>query len=386
MVSSIRDLFAGPSVADKMRLHDNRSSGFDYLRLGLSLGVFIWHSFVLASLVKLRETPFSEVVHMILPMFFALSGFLVSGSLLRTKTIREFVTLRAVRIMPALAAEVLLSAFVIGTIMTTLPLQRYFTDPVFFTYFWNLVGHVQFFLPGVFESNPMSVINLSLWTIPYELYCYLAIVILWMVGAVPRRKWLLLALVIVAQLALPLRDASVDNMIRIWASNLPGRFLVLSFLYGVVIYAFAEVIVMRWWMAVAAAALCALLMQSTIAIYFMAFPAAYLTVFLGLTNPPRIPVLMDGDYSYGIYLYAGPIQQVIIDLFPAHRNGPFVIAMALLPICLFAAFSWHVIEKPVLGRRKIIIAAVLRATDSITARFRRLTGRDTPAASPAKPD
>ncbi|MBC7519599.1 MAG: acyltransferase [Sandarakinorhabdus sp.] len=368
-----------------MRLYNNRSSGFDYLRLGLSLAVFIWHCFVLSSLTKLRNTPFLEEVHMILPMFFALSGFLVSGSMLRTKTIREFITLRAVRIMPALAAEVLLSAFLIGTIMTILPLKSYFQDDLFRVYFWNLVGHVQFLLPGVFTSNPLPLVNISLWTIPYELYCYLAIVILWMVGAVPHRKWLLLALVITAQLALPIRDAETDNLIRTWASNVPGRFLVLSFLYGVVIYAFAEVIVMRWWMAVVAAAMCAIMMHWAIAIYFMAFPAAYLTVFLGLTNPPRIPVLMDGDYSYGIYLYAGPIQQMVIDLFPAHRNGLFVMAVAILPICLFAAFSWHVIEKPVLGRRKSVIAAVMRTTDQLVSAFRRLTGRrHAPAAPPTQ--
>lgn len=313
-------------------------------------------------------------------MFFALSGFLVSGSLLRTRTISEFITLRAVRIMPALAVEVLLSAFLIGAVFTILPLREYFTDPLFFIYLYNLIGHIQFLLPGVFTQNPFPFVNVSLWTIPYELYCYLAIVVLWLVGAVPNRKWWLLLLVIGAQFALPLRDYLVQNPILIERNNLPGRLLILSFLYGVVFFAFAKQIVMRLWMAVLSVILCYIVLQYTLPTYFVVIPATYLTVYLGLTNPPTIPLLMRGDYSYGIYLYAGPMQQVVIDLFPAYRNGWFVMVMAILPICLFAAFSWHIIEKPILDRRKIIVNKVVRITDAIGARFRQLFGLGPAAA------
>lgn len=369
---------AGPTIADKMILYDNRSRGFDYLRLGLSLAVLVWHCFFLTVQPIVVDGAAHFVIRMILPMFFALSGFLISGSVLRTRTMREFVTLRAIRIMPALAVEVLLSALVIGAMLTTLPLGDYFTHPTFFIYFNNLYGHVQFFLPGVFEKNPTHLINVSMWTIPYELYCYVAIVILWFAGALPKRRLVLLALVVAAQVALPVRDLISGDMIDLARNNVPGRLLLQSFLFGVVLYFFSERIVLRAWIAVAAVVLCWALFQSSLTAYFVPLPVAYITVFLGLTNPPKIPVLMDGDYSYGIYLYAVPIQQTVVALFPGQRVWWFTLLASIVPICLFAAFSWHVVEKPFLGRRKAIIAAMLRLSDAVGDVARRRIRLPTP--------
>ena len=358
---------SGSTVAAAMERTNTRSRGFDYIRLILALAVMVWHATFLTHRTAAAATPFNAVVHLILPMFFALSGFLVSGSLLRTRTIREFITLRAIRIMPALAVEVLLSAFVIGVAFTTLPLGDYFSHPLFFNYLRNLYGDVQFHLPGVFESNPLFLVNVSLWTIPYELQCYAAITALWLVGALPNRKWFLLALIVAAQVALPLRDLLDHDLANPLKNNLPGRLLVLGFLYGVAIHFFAARIALRWWLAAAAAVACAVFVNWTATLYLIPLPAAYLTVFLGLTDPPKIPVAMDGDYSYGIYLYAGPMQQAVIALFPAERTMGFNLAVATLPILLFAALSWHLVEKPILGHRKRIVAAVVQASDRLLA-------------------
>lgn len=372
----LRGLFAGPTVADKMILYRNRSRGFDYIRIGLSIAVAVWHSFFLPTLVHAKDTPFGFGVDMILPMFFALSGFLISGSLLRTTRIHEFITLRAIRILPALAVEVLLSAFILGVIFTTLPLGHYFTSPLFFTYLRNLYGDVHFLLPGVFLTNPIPLINVSLWTVPYELMCYLAVVLLWFVGAVPNRRWLLLLLVVVAQVAMPVRDLISGDLIKPLNNNLPGRMLVLSFLWAVVLYFFSPRIVLRAWIAVLAVVLCYVLLKFGITSYFVALPAAYVTVFLGLTDPPRIPVLMSGDYSYGIYLYAGPMQQASIALFPNRHEWWFNLATTLPLIGLFAAFSWFVVEQPILSHRKRIIAAVDVLVAPLAGALRRRARRD----------
>ena len=89
----------------------------------------------------------------------ALSGFLVAGSLERTRA-RQFVVLRALRLVPALAVEVTLSALLLGAFFTTLPLWRYLQSPELGGYFGNIVGFVHFTLPGVFERNPApGVVN-----------------------------------------------------------------------------------------------------------------------------------------------------------------------------------------------------------------------------------
>jgi peptidoglycan/LPS O-acetylase OafA/YrhL len=356
---------SGPTISAVSAAHNNRSRGFDYLRLALSFSVLAWHSFFLPTNLVADNATWGFGVKMILPMFFALSGFLVSGSLLRTKHIHEFVALRAIRIMPALAVEVVLSAFILGVIFTTLPLSHYFTNREFLVYFRNLYGDVQMVLPGVFKTNPVPVVNLSLWTVPFELKCYLAIVLLWLCGALPRRRWALLALVVAAQIYQPLHDYLKHDLVQTSRNVLPGRLFIQAFLWAIVLYFFRERVRLNWILAAICLVVCYVLFLSTFGSYFVALPAAYLTVCLGLTNPPHIPILMDGDYSYGIYLYAAPIQEASIALFPAQRSGWFTLATTLPLIVLFAAFSWHVIEKPILGRRKMIVGAVDAAYDRL---------------------
>ncbi len=100
--------------------------------------VILWHTIAL-SYGRGTELslwpPIVVVVRLVLPMFFCLSGFLVAGSLARTKTLISFIGFRVLRIVPALCVEVTLSALVLGTIFTTLPAREYFSSIEFFKYF-----------------------------------------------------------------------------------------------------------------------------------------------------------------------------------------------------------------------------------------------------------
>ena len=70
--------------------------------------------------------------------------------------------------------QVLLSAFVLGPILTTLPLTAYFTHSVTFDYLWSAALNIRYFLPGVFGTNIYpSAVNGSLWSIPAEWLMYL---------------------------------------------------------------------------------------------------------------------------------------------------------------------------------------------------------------------
>ncbi|APW37492.1 hypothetical protein RD110_10065 [Rhodoferax koreense] len=332
------------------------TTGFDYLRFGLSLAVLIWHSYLftfgLSEALELATNWSGRITYWILPMFFALSGFLITSSLSRTPSIKKFLWLRFIRIYPALTVEVILSALILGLLATSFSIRQYFSDPAFYRYLLNILGWIHYELPGVFLENPLpNLVNTSLWTVPFELECYIALTLLALFGL---RKWpgwflvtftLLCLIKTVVAIYIPITAGS--------SANVNGRHLVLFFIAGVLININREKIPFSGALAILSTLLGALFLYNYQFIYLAPFPVAYLTIWLGLQRPKRIPYVMDGDYSYGIYLYAAPIQQAVwhFTVFGKTYVGNVILSIILTSI--FAVFSWHAIEKPMLRFKKM---------------------------------
>lgn len=359
-------VLGGESVAAAMERTNNRSSGFDYLRIGLAAAVVLWHSFRTSYFGLNMDGWYRPVVGLVLPMFFALSGFLVSGSLLRVRSIHEFAILRAVRIVPALAVETTLSMILIGAAFTSLPLAAYYTHPETLAYLKNIYGDIHFLLPGVFKDNPRTAANASLWTIPFELECYFSLIVLWITRII-KLPSALLAFVVFAQVVVPIFDF-LHHVKLSSESAVPGRVLLLAFLFGVAIYFFRERVRLTLPLFIVAVAVAVVLLLRPASSYFVGLPAAYVTVFLGLKNPPKIGLIFKGDYSYGLYLYSYPIQQAIAAAFPQYRHWYISFAATLVLAGLCAAFSWHLIEKPVLRIRMPLVGAIDRMIDGVLRR------------------
>lgn len=331
------------------------TSGFDYIRIILSISVLAWHSYPFtqgnAAANEIANSWVGNFTYFILPMFFALSGFLVTASLERTSSIPKFLWLRAIRLFPALTVEVVLSALVLGPLLTTLPLADYFSDPKFRTYFLNCIGYIHYELPGLFASNPYeNIVNVSLWTVPFELECYLAITFFALIR-LTRYPKLFLALFFVA-----ITGKSAISLLTSTASAAPshigGRQLVLFFLAGILLYLNRSIIPRSGILALVSLAIGFIFLHNSNLVYMAALPIAYITVWLGLLTPPKIPVIMSGDYSYGIYLYAGPVQQTLVNSTEIGKTYIGNVLLSLLFVSLFAAFSWHFIEKPTLKLKK----------------------------------
>jgi peptidoglycan/LPS O-acetylase OafA/YrhL len=350
------------------------SSGFDYLRIGLAVSVVAWHSLPIshgAALTdELKNTPFIVLIALVLPMFFALSGFLVAGSLQRN-TIPAFLSLRALRILPALIVEVTLSALVLGPLLTNLSFSEYVSDLQFRQYFLNIIGWIHYTLPGLFGSNPMPhIVNGSLWTIPFELECYVALVLISVIGLFGRRTMLLFGTVAAAAALSATAYTTPNTEIQL----IPGRVLVVAFLAGVLVYLWKDKIPYSTRLAAICLLASLALLLSEWTMYLATFPIAYLTVWFGLQNPPRAPVIFSGDYSYGLYLFAFPIQQTIA-MVPDLRHWWINLPLAVVGGLLYAAFSWHVIEKPVLGMKNTTVALV----NKINSRVKDIAFRRKPA-------
>ena len=349
------------TILSEQQKGEGLTTGFDYLRLGLSVAVLVWHSILLtagpAAYSGLWSGPFRCIPAAILPMFFALSGFLVTGSLMRT-SIPHFLALRALRLVPALAVEVTLSALILGVAFTTMPLREYFTSPEFFRYFGNILGLVHFTLPGVFAQNTVPrVINSQLWTIPFELECYAAIVFVSLALGSGRRRLFVMLLVLfsAAVSAGALFAHSVEP-----AGPPQGRALVTAFLAGVGLYLYRRELPYSHALGAAAMLISFIFLELPGGLYIAAFPIAYQTVWLGLMRPPRVPF---GDWSYGVYLFHFPIEQTIAHIFPGLGHWWAMALAASVPTAACAGLSWTLIERPILRRKAQILAVADRACE-----------------------
>ena len=104
------------------------ANGFGAMRHLLALGIVIFHGFVLATGdAGVMPVAARALADPILPGFFAISGFLVAGSLAHSASLAEFMALRLLRIMPALIVVVLATALLLGPLLTTLSVREYFS-------------------------------------------------------------------------------------------------------------------------------------------------------------------------------------------------------------------------------------------------------------------
>ena len=343
------------TLEDRLRSLDGHPAGFDVLRLALAAAVIVQHSVNVtqgqAAADALFHSGWRLAIEPILPMFFALSGFLVAGSLFRCRSLIGFAGLRILRIVPALTVEVGLSALLLGPVLTDLPIGGYLSAPEFRSYFLNVAGFIHYHLPGVFAANPdPRTVNAQLWTVPFELECYAALAALTVLGLAWRRTLFLLLL---AVLQCAVAAAVAMGPALALEVTVPGRALVLCFLWGVALFLFRDRLP---WSAVlfgVAAAAAAALMLLPGGSYLVGLPIGYATVVLGLTNPRKPALLFDGDYSYGLYLYGFPVQQTLVSLMP----GRGCVANAILALIVtfgLAQLSWRLVERRALTYRQIL--------------------------------
>ena len=346
------------SLDDRLARFGGVGPGFDHLRIGLSLSILLWHSFSNSYGLRYAESlpafPVPPLLSALLPMFFGLSGFLVTGSALRTNDVKTFLTFRTLRILPALFTEITLSALILGPLLTSFTLIQYFSDPSFYEYFGSLIGRVRFNLPGLFLDNPTpNFVNFALWTVAPEILCYIAMTLLMVSGYYKNARAVLLITLAYAVICIMLD--SIAPPIRV-AEVLPSKSLILSFLVGAVVFLFRRRIIYS-----KVAAFMSLVVATTLAfaaqrfsnplLMYMSIPGyVYVVAVLGLTNMPKIPLLSSGDYSYGVYIYGFPIQQTIAR-FVSEQDALVNFAIALPTTLVVAAISWHLVEKPFLALR-----------------------------------
>ncbi|SED91455.1 acyltransferase family protein [Bradyrhizobium erythrophlei] len=342
------------SIGEILDENDGVGRGFDFLRIGLALAVVAIHSVQVCYgpeapglVARGMVGPFLASV---LPMFFGLSGFLVMGSSFRTRNVATFLTFRALRLIPALAVEVTLSALILGTVLTTLPLAEYFSDIRLLAYFGNIIGRVRFELPGVFDDLPASgMVNANLWTLHAELFCYF----LMTAAMLTRVAYNRVAVTAVwGAMAIFMTGYGVySHAFELHGGAFKSSVLVFSFVSGVVAYHWRHSIPASNWIALISVPLAFGLLKLPYTAFAVHLPIIYLTLWIG--SKPLLS--LGGDYSYGVYLYSYPIQQTLVSLSPSLREWWVIFPLATIMSVLIASLSWTYIERPALQLKRLIV-------------------------------
>jgi peptidoglycan/LPS O-acetylase OafA/YrhL len=362
-----------------IRAHGGIGPGFDLTRLILASGVVLWHSFGLTEggIDRIANTPFWLLISAMVPMFFAVSGFLVTASALRVPS-GAFVLNRIARIYPGLVAVILIWACLFGPMLSTLSPGDYVRDPLFARYLLGLIGYIQYELPGLFAANPYGpAVNGSLWTVPWELLCYAMMAALMIVG-VAGRAWvaalLLVALLIAAALPLALGRGALPSPaedLLWWPRFVEGAKVVPYFFLGSLAFLLRDRIPQDGRLAFA----CFLLILLVGAVGDFAWasapllwllagpPMVYLAIWLGLTRLPMPRLLLGNDLSYGVYLWHFPILQTLLFVLGI-KSWWVLFLLAIPPVLLAAVMSWVLVERPALKLRRRHSLAGRRAAEA----------------------
>ncbi len=212
----------------------HEANHFNFIRLFAAFLVFYGHSFVLSGQQALLHTALTHELGLFI--FFSISGYLISMSLDLDPSFKRYFIKRALRIFPVLFVVVVLSIFVLGPIFTTLSLKEYFSSSVLSRYFENTFLHISFYLPGVFEHNPVpNAVNDSLWSLPVEFFMYILVAVF--AQSKKHIKYVVLLTFVVFALVTIIWARVTSNMVVVYGTDLRQVFIGGTFFWaGAVMY------------------------------------------------------------------------------------------------------------------------------------------------------
>ncbi len=341
-----------------------RHSNLDTLRLLAAFSVLFAHCFVLAS--PGTGDPISNAAKDFFPLqrgisgqgvalFFVISGYLVTASFINRRALSAYFSARILRIMPALWV-LLLVTLLVGSLISALPIGAFLTEKTTAGYMihnGSLIG-MRYELAGVFTENPVSSINLSLWTLPLEFVMYLVIGALGALSIARSRVAFSLFVIgcftwyVLAGNRLPVIQNHHDSE------------LILFFLAGAWMYVNREWISFRWYIALPLIPIVMALsyQDKTLLDTPIILATSYTILWLGLSESIRLPNLAaHGDLSYATYLYAAFVSQLWLAWLGV--ISPWLLVALTAATTLPIAFlSWRFVEQPALSLKPRVSAAV----------------------------
>ena len=325
-------------------------NNFNLLRLIGALLVIVSHSFAITGntdmepLLQITKGKL-ELSGIGLTMFFFISGYFVTASAMGANNTGTFLKKRLYRIYPALIVLVLISVFLIGPLLTSIPLKNYFSNSESWLYLFTATGvRIRMYLPNVFDSSLFNehAFNASLWTIKLEIQLYASMAFTLWIGLMKNKKVfsfiaLLILLVcfgiVTFSNQINFAFARYLNLIGIFYF---GAFIFSSNLLSKQVYAIAVIATLLSFI---------FLFQKPIyfdPIAFLLISISTIVYLIGFNK--RICIPLETDISYGLYIYAFPIQQIIF-MYTGSLSPWLIMGVGILFTIPIALVSWHLVEK-----------------------------------------
>ena len=327
----------------------HKDNNLNLLRLVAALMVLYAHSFAFYGNAPASFLGLTSYGGLGIDIFFVISGYLIVKSWDFNPSSISFLIKRSLRIFPALIVVVLISMFLFGPIFSTLAVKDYFAHPQFSPYLKNIILSPVFYLPGVLEHARIpNAVNGSLWSLPVEFFMYLVVMGLGLLFKGGRLIYAAAtALFVAAVVFWCWRDAP---LIVVYDTDVRNIFL--TGIYFMIGACYAKFGLDRWF---SLSGVCVLLMTtillapySNVSKFLMWVTLPYIVLAYGLSRSWLGSFVNKvGDCSYGVYIYAFPVQQFVLLQYPDIAYGTYLFVTVLITIVL-GYCSWHLIEKRIL--------------------------------------
>ncbi|WOP20116.1 acyltransferase [Raineyella sp. LH-20] len=335
------------SLGEALSSHDN---ALNFVRLCLASAVIVSHTIPVAGYGAGWYDRLEGWGGWAVNGFFIASGYLIAGSRLRTGPV-TYLWRRALRILPGFWVNLALTAFLFAPLSTLLTGNTY--SPLDgFRYLaadWALRMNVWNVGTTLADVPYPNVWNGSLWTLWYEFGAYLVAGVLLTIPLARKHGAVVFGtLTFATVVGLPLAIGPLDVTTNLY---LNGLRLAAFFCTGMFLFFVRDHIPTHWWVGATALGTVALLSAFGLAPAWGQLPYGVLLLWLGARLPVRWGAR--NDLSYGVYIYAFPVQQFLAIV--AGDRLPFVVTclLALALTIPLAAASWIWVEKPVMRFKKV---------------------------------
>lgn len=352
---------SGPTVSRG----DHSENNLDFLRLLFALAVLYSHSFPLVT-GQPQDEPLllwsrgrCTLGDLAVTFFFVVSGYLITSSYLFGGSLMSYLAKRALRIFPGYFAAAFVCVAVVAPLASTANDNSYIA---------HLTAQTLSMEPlwafHVFDTNPLpGYINGSVWTIKYEVGCYLLVPLIGAAGLLRRPTAALLLLAFVSLLFVTAGSSQTLNRPYFpFGEGVSWLRFVRQFLIGVNLYLWRGYLAIRFRYFVLAICIAILSIHipkiglSKVVIDASSAYAIYCLAFARWLPFQRFGRF--GDFSYGTYLYAWPVQQLLIwysAVYPELGLQPsprvIFVTAAVISVAL-AIVSWYLIESPFLRLKR----------------------------------